>query len=332
MGFALIGVALTSLLFSLDLPNYRHELSLAAVSFVCLVLVQSKAFREPWTSFVLLFGTIFLMFTLAETYLTLSQPTPRNAGTKQSFSSAFYQSHRTLGFGAPTSTQVRVARYVEDSPTDIVYDVVYSFDEHARRYVPESQPDKDCVLFFGGSYTLGEGVADHETMPHQFSVASEKSISAINFGFAGYGPNHILRILQDKTHLEACDRKVRATVYTAIPTHFMRSAGLNSWGPFSPRYALSPETNTVVFMGPRFRTMSDYTEFMQSRESALISEIKSLFETPDALLINTAIVREAADKLTRELAAPFFILYWDREEGNDHQLSALQEAGFSMVL
>ena len=333
VAMAALGTVLAALLYSLDMPSYRHELSAAVFGLTYLAASGSRAFGNRIRAASLLRGTVTLMLCVIEVYLTLSSPTSRTAEVDQTFSGTLSQTHATLGYAPPTSEQVHVTRTAADQPDDVIYDVTYSLDEYARRTVPSAPTDRDCVLFFGGSFTWGEGVDDAETMPHQFSVASGDTVRAINFGFAGYGPNHMLRAIEDGALGGACAQETRAAVYTAIPVHYLRSAGLVDWGPKSPRYELTETSGAVSFTGPLFDTMIDFVEFQSKRDSALIKSIWNLAATPEALSLNAAIIRASADRIANDLGVPFFVLYWDLVDGGtDVQLNSIVNADFTVIL
>ena len=86
----------------------------------------------------------------------------------------------------------------------------------------------------------------------------------------------------------ACEQNTRAVVYTAIPVHYLRSAGLIDRGPKSPRYNYDADSDGVEFSGPLFQDMVEFVEFRTARESALIKEIWNLLATPAALITNAA--------------------------------------------
>ena len=333
--FAMItlGSLLAVLLWSINLPHYRHELAAGVLAGTLLSASSNKSLRDGRRSAFLFVGIVVLMMGGGELYLTLTRPSSLSPNVDQTFSGTLSQIHASLGYAPPTSTQVQVRRTVADNPDRIIYDVTYSLDDHARRTAPGVQAGNDCVLFFGGSFTWGEGVEDHQTMPHQFSNASGYTLNAVNFGYAGYGPNHMLRAIEDGALSNACEGSIRAVIYTAIPVHYLRSAGLVDWGPKSPRYIFDKSSKTLRFAGPLYETMQDFVDFQRRRQSALIKEIWNLASRPSALLVNAAIIEKASSLIESDLSSPFIILYWDLiESGRDPQLTALKESSLPIAL
>lgn len=77
----------------------------------------------------------------------------------------------TLGFVPHPENRVVESMYVEDV---LVYeDVVYEYDAKRRRVLPPigTTPPKHA-LFFGGSFTFGEGLSKEEMLTAQFQAVS----------------------------------------------------------------------------------------------------------------------------------------------------------------
>ena len=121
----------------------------------------------------------------------------------------------------------------------VLIDTVYTIDEHGLRAIPGHAPPDTAptVVFFGCSYTYGEGVLDHETLPAQ--VARQRpDLRVFNFGFSGYGPHQMLANLESERVETICESPPRVVIYQMIPSHVRRVTG---WVPFQkhgPRYLL----------------------------------------------------------------------------------------------
>ena len=112
-----------------------------------------------------------------------------------------------------------------------VYDVTYSFDEHGLRISPPDERgfEQPCVLFFGGSFTFGEGVEDDEAMPYRAGVRAAGRAAVRNFGFSGYGPHQMLAAIESGFVEEAARCTPRWAVYQAVYHHVLRAAGAWTW-------------------------------------------------------------------------------------------------------
>ena len=198
--------------------------------------------------FALGFGLVslaVLLATLEGVFALLTRTDDiRRSGT---FTEDFTLSDDHLGF-RPRRNVSATSRLVREGR--LVYDVVYSFDSFGRRRtrVREADDPDRYALFFGGSFTFGEGVQGDETMPSYFAGAAPEYRS-YNYAYWGYGPQQML------AKLETMDRRVEipeehgVAVYTFITHHIRRAIGSMSvttgWGKEFPNYVQSPGAELV---------------------------------------------------------------------------------------
>jgi hypothetical protein len=138
-------------------------------------------------------------------------------------SGELYRHDELLGASPRPNAQVSVTKKLGNKT---VYDVTYSIDEYGRRVIPMTNPDHRTkfILFFGGSYTFGEGVNDNETMPFYVSQFASK-YKPYNYGFRGYGPQQMLAKLQDGEISKEIDEAEGILIYTFIDHHVNRAIG-----------------------------------------------------------------------------------------------------------
>jgi hypothetical protein len=106
---------------------------------------------------------------------------------------AFFRRDRGLGYGLVPEMQVRASRKKNQQ---LLYEVIYSTDALGRRSSPVAEgPRPHFILFFGDSYTFGEGVNDDETLP-SFTGQFAPQYRPYNYGVGGYGPQQMLAKLQ----------------------------------------------------------------------------------------------------------------------------------------
>lgn len=158
-----------------------------------------------------------------------------------------------LGYKPRPSSQVRSIQTFQGRPA---YDVVYSIDAFSRRMTP-GQDGKHAarnLLFFGDSFTFGEGVNDDETMPFYVGQMSPSS-QVYNYGYKGYGTHQVLAKLQGGALPdEVPPARETMLIYVFIDEHVQRSIGaLHSfkWASNTPYYVL--EGDRLVRKGS-FRT------------------------------------------------------------------------------
>lgn len=157
--------------------------------------------------------------------------------------------HRVLGWGPANGRSfVERARF----ENKLLYQVKYTIDDHGLRIASPSvdtqRRKSNCLLFFGDSFTFGEGVKDDETMPYRVSEKTKRRYQAYNFAFLGYGPHHMLTQLQEGLVDAAIECKPAVAIYQALPDHVSRAAGLEAWSQFGPKY-VSAKDSLVLWKG-----------------------------------------------------------------------------------
>jgi hypothetical protein len=145
-----------------------------------------------------------------------------------------------LGTVPARGTATRVQRWHDST---LVYDVVYSIGpDGLRRSPPErGRALKGCALFFGDSFAFGEGLDDEQTVPYRVGVHTGGLFRIYNFGFHGYGAHQMLSALEHGKVESVIHCRPTHVVYSAIPQHVLRAAGVYAWGRHGPRYLLTPD-------------------------------------------------------------------------------------------
>lgn len=117
---------------------------------------------------------------------------------------------------------------------ETIYEVTYTFDALHRRGTPQPEGEKQqFALFFGDSFTMGQGVEDSETLPAQFA-AREPRYRAYNYGCGGYGPQNMWVHLHRQDFSREVPEGRGILVYTFIEPQLYRAIGapqlLAIWG------------------------------------------------------------------------------------------------------
>lgn len=148
--------------------------------------------------------------------------------------------------GYKTSEKEIFARksLMKNQESIVVYDIKYSFDKYNRRINPSNsvhRKNKKFALFFGGSYTLGEGVNDNENLPFHF-VREDSTYISYNYGFGGYGPQQMLSNLNKPNIVEGIKEEKGVCFYLYINPHVKRANGFfnvfTKFGAFTPYYRI----------------------------------------------------------------------------------------------
>jgi hypothetical protein len=131
-----------------------------------------------------------------------------------------------------------------------IYSVDYTIGSDGLRVAPPvaAEPLLGCILFFGDSFTFGEGVSDTQTVPYQVGLMTGGRYRVYNFSFHGYGPEQMLATLQLGLYRDVVNCEPTHVIYQALVDHAARAAGVYYWNDGAPRYRLQPN-GTVVAAG-----------------------------------------------------------------------------------
>ncbi len=285
----------------------------------------------------------FFLAGAVETYsaLALHAKQARMADTapQTTYSQNFFTPHPDLGYAPRKDITVEVKKTLG---THFVYQVSYTIDPNGLRTTPKEKPIKGdhCILFFGGSFTFGEGVEDFESLPHRVGQLSR--CQTYNFGLHGYGPHHMLAAIEKGLVAKTIDCRPQLVFYQAVLDHVSRVAGLSSWGQDSPRYQLDSD-GAVVHSGSfsdvsgpadRFRAALRqthiYRNFFRNRVQA----------DRDDVDLMVAVVAASEQQLKAMYpGVAFHIILWDntspkkvKQQIFDWLYSGLQQAGFQVHL
>ncbi len=112
-------------------------------------------------------SAVILAFTIFEAFVGLKtvQETKTVYNEKSKYNKPLTKSSDFFGYAPNKNNKVTVSKYFKDK---LIYEVTYNIDGNGLREsqdpISSNFPD-GCVLFFGGSFTFGEGVNDNETLP-----------------------------------------------------------------------------------------------------------------------------------------------------------------------
>ncbi len=203
---------------------------------------QGKVFFDAAVG--LLFVLVLLLF-IEGLFFVLNRAKPAAPGPAPlatTFSDSYVEPDAWLGYKLKPSVKITAT---QKSGEDIIYEHIYATDEQRRRVTPvaESPETRDqFILFFGGSFTFGDGLAAAETLPAAVGRAAP-AIMPYNYGVSGYGTQQMLARLQQGDMRSEVEQAAGAAVYTFICPHINRVAGsmsvMNTWGSVMPNYILN---------------------------------------------------------------------------------------------
>lgn len=194
--------------------------------------------RRSWPRAILLnVGIVFCMLAAFEAYLVTHEYTP------PVFPADFYIRDSVLGWAPTKDMKVHAFKPqpagLLHHARGVMFDTTYTIGSDGLRLAPPWNRDNlaGTILFFGCSYTFGEGLADNETLPYQVGLLSGERFHIFNFGFEGYNPAQMLAALENGLVRRNVDTAPTYAFYVAAPVHVWRVAGRVSWGD-APRYVL----------------------------------------------------------------------------------------------
>lgn len=133
---------------------------------------------------------------------------------------------------------------------DTVYNAHITTDEKGRRINPANQTGNrnKYALFIGGSYTLGAGVNNNQTMQYQFAQAFPKHKTYTYCG-GGWGTNHLHALFSTRNLASEIPEQEGICIYTFIDQHIDRNIGTQgistTFGGISPYYYLNGDGELV---------------------------------------------------------------------------------------
>ncbi|MCP4178188.1 MAG: hypothetical protein GY756_10510, partial [bacterium] len=152
-----------------------------------------------------------------------------------------------LGYLPKKNSSWTASRYFDN---DMVYKCIYTINKHGYRISPpHKEKVKGCLLFFGCSFTYGEGVNDTETLPYVTGILLEENYAVYNFGIHGNGTHQMLFTFENGIVENIVKHNVTHVIYQTIyPEHVNRLLGLQPWSKRDPRYILG-EHEEVIYKG-----------------------------------------------------------------------------------
>lgn len=228
----------------------------------------------------------------------------------------YYSVHPYLGYG-PGADGVFDCRKTAKNG-EILYDVSYK-RIGGQRHTPNSNSESNhTALFFGCSFTFGEGLSDYATIPYEFNVLTQEYYRVLNFGFHGYGPHHMLANIQNRVVTDLTDPTgERIGIYTFIPDHVKRAAGKTPWGRSGPKYGLVDGELKYLgnfnYQSPEYRGASNtmrriMTALMKSR---MFFKLFISGDTTKADIDTTVAIISESRKLLADTGTPFYMIIWD---------------------
>ncbi|HUN54982.1 MAG TPA: hypothetical protein VMU29_07500 [Smithella sp.] len=206
------------------------------ISFLYLTFNTKKmAQKSIW--FNLAFIAFFLGVLEVYSFYSLNNP-ENNPRFEGEYTQDYSAPDDILGYAPHKNKTVSSREYLGKR---LLYNVTYTINDLGLRDSTSSKPlhQDQCVLFFGDSFTFGEGVNDFETLPYTVQKLSKYPV--YNFGFHGYGAHQMLSAIEHGMVKDIINCEPRIVIYQAALFQVTRSAGYSWWNKHGPRYILLPD-------------------------------------------------------------------------------------------
>jgi hypothetical protein len=207
---------------------------------------------------------------------------------------------------------VRVVQTQHKSDGSEVFRAEYTIDPRGLRVTPERDVAPG-IVFFGCSFTFGEGVGDESSMPYRVGVL-QPTYEAHNFGFHGYGPHQMLATIESGRMEQLVTTPPRFVIYQMIPDHVARVVGRVRYLRHAPAYGL---------VEGQVRNLGHFDDFPISDSIRRLMEKSSLYsQLIEPRLLSSAdveltvsIVKRARDLILERFPdCQFAVLFWDQPQ------------------
>ena len=278
--------------------------------FVFTLFLQCKI--SVWRAVLFNLSFFCVLLSLLEAYSYFQYDRHEKKEYRGSYNQGYFIRDYVLGYVPYPNISVDSRKLVEDK---IVYDVRYTIVDGHRITQKPSEQNGECILFFGGSFTFGEGVGDRQAMPYLVSEMQQTQV--YNMAFHGYGPHQMLAAIESGM-IPSCVPSL--VVFQTIPGHPARSAGHSFWDRFGPRYGLRngvamyqghfDDNDTVVknIFRLLLRKSYLYRRYIQIRNKVSDRDIG----------LYAAIIRKSKENLVNMFPqVKFKVLLWDKEKDDE---------------
>jgi hypothetical protein len=318
LAFIAVGTSFAILKFAPP-PFFWIGLTWTGIFWMAIWSVQGA-----WLRAILLnLGIMALFLAGCEGYLITHEYTPTI------FSNGFIVPDDILGWAPAKGVQAHAFKAnpagLFHGPAGTLFNVAYTIDSNGLRIAPPYDKDRlaATAIFFGCSFTFGEGLKDTETVPYQVGIQSEGRYRTFNFGFEAYGPNQMLAALENGMVRRTVDTAPRYAFYIALPVHVWRVAGRVAWGGHAPRYVVN-NTGTVHQSGyfedrkPLAARLGLKRGLAQLNKSAIWRTLSNHDSrvTEDDVRLYFAVVRRSQNLLMAQYPGiQFRVILWPNQNG-----------------
>lgn len=200
----------------------------------------------------------------------------------------------------------------------VIYNVTYTLDEFGRRSVHQIYHGQSHLILFGCSFTFGEGLKDNETLQYELgSLLADYDI--YNYAAPGYGPQHMLAILERGRLVNEVKPRNGIAVYVYTRTHIGRANGVSdaSWLNGAPYYYLDEGgvlTQNGSFETGRPGTTQAYKRFERFKQRSsflsLVNPRLPLWTSDSQIRLTYEIIARSKRLYEEQFEGKFYVVVW----------------------
>lgn len=219
---------------------------------------------------------------------------------------------------------------------DIVYDTVHiSTDFLGRRTTvkPTSDSTNRYALFFGCSYTYGDGVSDHETLP-SFVQSLAPTTQVYNYGYLAYSPLHMLAQLQQMDIRNDISHSKGIAFFTLINDHVDRVIPATRWIELTLGKFPYLDHSTMTTDGIFHKKRRIYTDFILDFQHRGIKQLLKWGypkqHTPEHYQLVVDIIAKAKEEFKKQFDnEEFYVIIFPGNPISDEMKKQLEDKGIS---
>ena len=290
---------------------YKVNSNAFAYAFLVLLLYCAIAAyfeKKEWLRLFFIYaGSVIMALFIGECYFG-SQGDHFSREYDLVYGDDLIRSDSLLGMVPMENSQMKSRAFRNDS---LLYEVTINIDRNGRRKTPLIDNDSSgALMFFGGSFTYGDGVEDDETLPYQFQEATKGKYQAYNFGFSGHGAHQTLAILEHGLEKRgASDHSHYFGIYSLITDHVLRGT-YSAYNTNSPRYRFD-ENGNLNYEGLFSKTAHRFNNYLF--KSNLVKALNPLVEKPMQKDVDLmiAMLEQSAKIFEKRYQGEFYCLLWE---------------------
>ena len=220
------------------------------------------------------------------------------------------------------------------SNKDTIYKAYYETDSfHRRKIEGNHYSDSNHLIFFGCSYTFGDGVSNSEIFPQLLKNFFKEKFSVYNYGVPGYGTQQMLTKLQFGEFEKEIVQKKGIAIYVYVPGIIPRNIGAFSTFGWSNTYPLyTVENHKLKYFKSSFEASPLRSKFYKIMNHfntfKYLKNIKN-FDHPkvsnDHINLTSKIILESKKKYQKKFEnSEFYVLIFPHSHGFDTNTEKLK--------